>query len=88
MFSGILSYIVAFIKEHPTLCSITLSKSISFFRNPESPSSCLEFPQSGLWPNKMQIASITVNTSSGGFWNTLISEMSLLSSASSAYITR
>lgn len=51
-----------------------------------SPSSVLALAQSGRTLNRMQIASITVPTSSGGLLNTRISAMSFLSKASKAYV--
>ena len=50
-----------------------------------SPSKDLALAQSGRTLNKIQMASITVATSSGGLLNTLISAMSFLSKASKAY---
>lgn len=50
-----------------------------------SPNSVFALAQSGRTLNRIQIASITVPTSSGGLLNTLISAMSFLSKASKAY---
>jgi len=62
----------------------TLSYSIIFFMRLGSPRTDFALAQSGRTLNRMQIASITVLTSSGGLLNTRTSAMSLLSRASRA----
>ena len=64
----------------------TLLYSIILFMRLVSPSRVLALAQSGRTLNRIQIASITVPTSSGGLLNTRISAISLLSKASRAYI--
>ena len=54
----------------------------------ESPSSCLALGQLGGTLNRIQMLSITVLTSSGGFVNTRTSEISFLSRASNAFKNR